>query len=74
MAPFHLESFLGAARDPHEEIVNKHLSLIHLGAELLELEIVLRRVDPLGKPPNEHPKAEPLADNLKRPRWMFWKQ
>lgn len=75
MAPYQLESFLGASLDSGEEAVGKQLSLIHLGAELLEIEKALRK----GRMPRPQPKGESSKDqfsemsNDKRVRWKFWR-
>ncbi len=75
MAPFQLEGFLGATLDNSEEAVSKQLSLIHLGAELLEIEKTLRK----GRIQREEPKRESSTDrvshnsNDNKSRWMFWK-
>lgn len=75
MAPFQLDSFLRATLDTGEDVVSKQLSLIHLGAELVEIEKALRK----GRMQREEPKRESSTDqvsyinNANKSRWMFWK-
>jgi hypothetical protein len=64
MAPFHIDSFLYASRDEEDDAVCKYLSLIHLGAELANLETILQKERDTEKKPSGRGKWWKLFNHL----------
>lgn len=64
MASFCKDSFLRAILDPSGDQSTHRLALMHLGAELLELDLLLKNESDLKKPfdgnhPTETDRTEP---------------
>ena len=72
MAPFHSNSFIDAINDPGTGSVEKELSLMFMGVELLELDEKIqegRSNNSLKKGSSSSPQK---SDNQTYPWWKLW--